>query len=407
MLAPSYLLFCLAIIYLLILQIISFFIYFRHKIAINQHQILTIFFLALFIRLIPTIFFPFGSEYDLTSFRWAGEQILEGIDIYWGLGVRHHFAFLPAYGILTAVILQISQATSIPFLILTKIPIIFFDSLIAVMVYLVRKNFRLSLLYALSPIPILLSAYFGQFDAIVLFFSLLGLYLVSQKRPLISGLALGLGTAFKPWALLFAPLIFFQQKSYIDRLYVAIGLIGPIGLITGIYKHLIPQANLKIMFGEIAVYESLVGWWGPSILVPSLSKLLALPKLSILLAQVFKFIAIILIFLLATPQNKLKKQPGIFHTGLLSILTIYIFSLGFGIQYMLWIFPFALICKDSFLKNYLLFTGSYYILFGALQILDYNFHSLKLPYTAYLFSSFLLWCFFARWGYRVYKRNNS
>ena len=183
MFIPSYHLFSLAIIFLLILEILSLYICQKRRSRKYKYSLIILFLFAFLIRLVPVMFFPFGSGYDLDSFKWAGELIINRQDIYWGLGVRHHYAFLPTYGLLTSLVLNITNITAIPFLILTKLPIIFFDSLIAMLIFIIIKNFRAFLVYAFSPIPVILCAYFGQFDAIPLFFALFGLYLMTQKRP--------------------------------------------------------------------------------------------------------------------------------------------------------------------------------------------------------------------------------
>lgn len=397
--SPNIYLFILAFFYASILLIVPIIIFdkFGKSVAISRNKILLVFFLAFFIRFFPVVFFPFASGYDISSFLWAAQRVLDGKDIYWGLPVRHHFAFMPTFAILTAWFLNLSLLTKIPTVIFMKLLVIIFDSLIAVLISLISKNLRNGLLYATSLIPVMVGAYFGQFDPIPLFFSVLGLYLFFSNKPFLSMLNLGIGTTFKPWPAVFALPLLFSNKGRRRKRTMLIFFALPLGLVILIYKIIIPSGNLFTMIGAIALYESVIGWWGPSILFQKLSDFLGIRKIVTIPSFISKILTISIIFYICYICKNLRNK-NVFLVAKLIILAVYIFSFGFAIQYLLWIFPFALITKDRFTKHYVLFVGSYFILSGIMRLLTYNFEPPGIPNIFYVPLSFLLWSFFLAWG---------
>lgn len=389
MFTPNIYLFLLALIYAVILQILSLVFAGKKKIISPRHPLLFIFLLAFLIRFIPVTFFPFGSGYDVSSLRWTAGRVYEGSDIYYSLRFRHHHPYFPAFALLLSWFLKISDQTKIPFLLLMKLPTILCDSAVAVIIYQITKKMSNAFVYSLSPISLIIGAYIGQFDSIPLFFLLFSYYLLSISKKIFSSSVLGLALISKPWALLFLPPILIRLESLRKRL-VAIGIfLIPLILILSLYKIVIPQGNLLVMFAGIALYDSGVGWWGLSAILGG----------TFMLSQVFKIITICLILI----NYFLSKKKNIFLVAKLTILIIYIFSFGLGGNYLLWILPFALITNDRFLKPYLLLVGGYLILFGILGGLDLNFRP---PFTPQILNQpymFVIWIFFLFWGLKEIK----
>jgi Gpi18-like mannosyltransferase len=251
-----------------------------------------------------------------------------------------------------------------------------------------------TLIYALSPIPVLLGSFFGQFDAIPLFFLLLGIFLASKKRFSWGLFSLGLGTCFKPWVFLFVPMVLWREKNWADRGKLLTFYFLPLFIITLLYILLIPSGDIINMLKGIGLYISVAGWWGPSVFFGKLAELFAIPRLLTIPSQISKVVTVGLIFYLAI---KLKNK-NIYQAAKLTILAIYIFSFGFAIQYLVWILPFLLITRDKRLKYYLIFVGLYYLIFGTTRILNYNFQPPQIPEIFYYSASFFLWLFFVKWG---------
>jgi Gpi18-like mannosyltransferase len=399
--SPNNLLFILSVIYLSINYLLSLLFISEGKqgrITKNLRSVSLIFLLALGIRIIPVLFFPFGSGYDLSSFLWAGQRILNGEDIYWNLAIREHFAFLPTYGIISALFIQTGTYTHIPVVILMKLLIIFFDSLIAPLIFIACGNIRKAVIYCLSPIGIMIGAYFGQFDSIPLFFSLLGIIFYSQNMYFISMFILGIAFIFKPWPIIFILLIIAKNTKRKTIFPLIMASLIPVIISLFLYRLIIPAANFITMLGIITLYESSLGWWGLSIFFHWMAFHFHHIKILLIPAFFSKMVTIIVIVY----QCFSCKKKSVFTTAKYIILSVYILSFGLGIQYLMWILPFALITKDNYLKKYLTFTGGYFILFGALRLLNYNFTPPGISDKLYISASFLLWVFFTSWGFHEF-----
>lgn len=378
--APTYPLFLIALFYALFLLVLSL-TFLNKKILRVKHPKLFLFFLALLIRFIPAFFFPFGSKYDISAFRWAADQIRTQTDIYQNLNFRHQYAFFPAFALLLNDLLKINSPIGLPFLFIEKLPVIFFDSLIAALIFKISKELKYGFVYALSPIGVIIGAYIGQFDSIPLFFCLLSLYLFKLNRRISSFLTLGLATIFKPWPVILFPLLWFRSKSILT----IFSFVLPILLIISFYSQVIQQPNILFMLIGIVIYDSAGGWWGLSLLFKNY-----------FLHQLSKIIVIAFTVVSAKYLNK----ENVFTVVKIIFLIIYTFSFGLSIHYFLWIFPFTLLTKDSFTKYYLLNVSGYLILFAVFGGFNYNFKPPETPSILYSLLSFFLWCFFSVWLFK-------
>ncbi len=212
-----------------------------------------------------------------------------------------------------------------------------------------------------------------------LFYYSLSLYLFINNKRLSSFLTLGFATIFKPWPVIFLPVLWFRSKNFLIK---TISYILPIAFVVSFYARVVSKTNFLNLFLGIAIYDSAGGWWGLSLFFNNF-----------ILHQLSKIIVITLTFLSA----KLLKQLNIFNVAKITLLITYVFSFGLSIHYFLWLFPFILITKDSFIKYYLLFVGAFLILFAVFGGLNFNFNPPETPYLLYRLFSFLLWCFFLVW----------
>jgi hypothetical protein len=117
----------------------------------------------------------------------------------------------------------LSTLLPIPLPLTLKLVPILFDSLLAVLVYdLVHRReprlaFRAGLLYALSPLALLITSFHGQWDAIALFFLLLAFGVLEDgtgdSRELLFGALFGMSLLIKPIALPFLLLFPLPKRS--------------------------------------------------------------------------------------------------------------------------------------------------------------------------------------------------
>ncbi|KKS47710.1 hypothetical protein A3J20_02995 [Candidatus Gottesmanbacteria bacterium RIFCSPLOWO2_02_FULL_42_29] len=350
--------------------------------------------ISIFVRFLIIAVFPFAVGYDVKAFLWAAEKIKNGQDIYWSLNVREYYAFLPTFGMITALFLKLSRLDPVVFF---KLSASVFDSLIPLIIAKVSRNLKGGLLYALSPISVI-SSISGQFDAIPLFFTMSSLYLANQNSLPFSALLLGIGVAFKPWPLIFTPLILFKAPNRREgEKLLVLALTVPLA-VSLFYKLLIPASNLATMVLAIILYESSIGWWGPSVIFFHLAQITYHRKILTVPAFFSKIFTLgILFFIFSRFKNK-----NIFLTTQWLILALYLFSFGLSIHYFVWILPLILINKTVLKKEFFLAVGLFTILNSA-YIFNFHYQPPALPLWLKDTSSVLLWIFMAYWAIRNFR----
>lgn len=392
--SPDLFYFYLSVTYAVLLTVINLLFTNRENSAVFSASPVKLYCLSFIVRIIPVMLFPFASGYDIKSFTWAGQQILQHNDIYYGLGVRHYFSFLPTYGLLTAFYLLFSKITALPVYILMKLVIITFDSFIPIIIMKFTGSSRNGYLYSLSFIPVFVASYMGQFDAITLFFLLWGIFLVSKKQFLQGMVLLGISSIFKPWPVLFFFVFILMNKDYAQKIKGILLFLAAPALISGIYKTIIPDGNLITMIKAILLYNSSMGYWGPSVVFRYASEIFRYEKILLIPSYFLKPILIGLIIYISV----FMKRKEILSRIVFIILCIYILSFGMAIQYFLWIVPFIIITGNYFLPNYFLYMSLYMIFFGIFHLMDFNFNPPSLPLYIQDTAGLILWIMFLFWG---------
>src|ERR1700733_8586898 len=146
------------------------------KTKLAAHPRILIFLAALLLKGFAGAVF-FGSV-DLVNAAMGSLAILAGKQI--------HVPYFPTINAFLWLGGVLSAALSVPFALSLKLVPILFDSLLAVLVYdLVRRSeprlaLQAGLLYALSPLALLITSFQGQWDAIALFFLLLAFGLLQD-----------------------------------------------------------------------------------------------------------------------------------------------------------------------------------------------------------------------------------
>jgi hypothetical protein len=145
-------------------------------------------------------------------------------------------AFLWFGGVLSAVL-------PVPLPLSLKLVPILFDSLLAVLIYdLVRRHeprlaLRAGLLYALSPVALLITSFQGQWDAIALFFLLLAFGLLEDgiyhsRREMLFGALFGISVLIKPIGLPF--LLLFPSRKRLGKWFIEWPAIFGLATVLGI-----------------------------------------------------------------------------------------------------------------------------------------------------------------------------
>jgi hypothetical protein len=253
------------------------------------------------------------------------------------------------------------------FLVLWKIPLLFFDLMTGMLIYCFVKELvtdsrwpkRCFLIWFFNPFAIIISYVHGSYDIAVAFFILLGAYLLFKGNYLSAGLSFGLGTLTKTSPLFVAiPLgvvllfrgftrsfnvLTFKANARVTVKF-ALGCIAPLGLFAPLF---IEYANLMSVgiSKEIAITGGLNQWF-----------FAADPSRSYLINQyigavqtVFSYypvicLALALLFCLFL---KLNRQALLLITAFFTSWIYLFLPITLQPQYLLWILPIltVLICK--------------------------------------------------------------
>ena len=218
-------------------------------------------------------------------------------------------------------------------IVIIKIINIIFDLGILYLVYLLsKKNLKTAFLYAINPVTILITTLHGQFDVIPIFFILLTIYLLQQKKELASILSFSFAVLTKTWPILF--LIPIARKIKNKKLLI---LIIVLPVIFSLIYVLLFKSSLISIIKTLTYYQGLWGIWG-------LFDLLG--KQRILFQKLTTLIFLVGFFAYSFFNNKKNLIKNI----LSLLLFFFVFTTNFSIQYFTWIIPFLILIKP---KNYL------------------------------------------------------
>ena len=221
------------------------------------YQKVFIFALALFTR--AFLAYIFHGSIDVSSFIGINRHTLHGTLIAQPFSI-----WCCAFPIITFYLWFagfLAMVTSLPVAFCFKVIPIFFDALLACLLYdFARQSLRpsialfIGLLYACSPVALLVVCIHGQWDSFPIFFFLLGLYIrqFCQNRPrsyFLFGMFFAFSFLMKPMALVLAPFFFTPYqglKAELGKLWYAMAAV--ISLV---------MATLCAAFFMAKVYSSL------------------------------------------------------------------------------------------------------------------------------------------------------
>lgn len=307
---------------------------------------------ALIPRVLYLLLFPDIKSFDTLALASNADLTLKGINIYPD-HARLHYPYFPVFLYLEAFSGFLTRfQISIMFTI--KSIIILFDLGVIYLLRLFDKQRQTNnaLLYALAPIPILVTAFHGQFDSIPIFFILLSLLLFQKEKENLSLLYIGTAIALKTWPAIFVYSLFRKLKNKKNVFYLAF---IPLGSIT-VYMLFFKTNPLDIVLPILSYSGVQQPLWGVSFAIYQLFEDID-PTLLNTLQQVF------LLMFFAFILFSSKKEP--LEKSFLNILLFFFsFTVHSGIQWFLWIIPFLFLVHP---KNWVIL----YFLFSAFVITHY------------------------------------
>ena len=289
---------------------------------------------ALLVRLVPAAL-VFGTGDVSQSIAW-GEAIHRGANPY---ATNFKIAWPPLWLPLAWLSYEASQAWWVPVHLAAKSIPIAVDVIIVFLLHRAARDYRLppmrtALLYALNPVAIYICALHGNFDQIPTMCALQAVLLVDRRghdrAHRHAAVWLGVGAAFKTWPLFLLPALIAQVgglRRRAEAAAIAIAIFAAALLLP------VPFVGWQAAIDPL-IYRSEPEWWG----ITSLSFLfhVAIPANAIFYAAMA---AAALLLLAARPPAA---------TGaLLLLLTFLATTPGFGVQYLVWILPIALLADQQ------------------------------------------------------------
>lgn len=347
----------LSLIYLVLCTVV-YYVLPRKGFAVRQRPTslaALVFAIALLIRLVPVLALPRGAEYDIESFRRVAETFLAGEGVYSSPVVAGRHPYLPFQVYLIGMAMWFAKGTGLPFVAAVKLaPILADAGLVVLIFYAVRQlrnstvlAFISSLLYAFNPVSILVSAYHGQFDAESTFLLTLSWYLWRfsnrpKRRVVLSALILGFAILNKTWPALFLPIFLLRLGSGKRCLtYSLITLAVPV-IFTVLYV-IIFREDPSPLLRRALTHAGVPGWWGPGAVVNILRETVGWGERVLnwltMYSRWLVFIGVGLACWITRRQDSIEALTT-------AILVLYVSTSGFGVQWLIWVIPFALMAGD-------------------------------------------------------------
>lgn len=292
--------------------------------------------IALAVRIVPATL-VFGSD-DVAGWATWGRLLAAGSN---PTASTFQVAWPPMWLPFTWFASVMSETTHIPFYVLIKLIPIAADLVLTLILYAVAEEhgcspWKTALAYALNPISIYCTAIHGQFDALPTLGVMGAIVMMGgrgdSRRPMGAAAWLGIGATFKTWPLFILPALLAPLRSLRRRVKTAAVAIG-------IFACALLSSWLFFGFRSVTAilgYRGFSGWWGLSSIAYLRGVTVTANTFSAILFGAMASTALLLIVKRTEPARG----------ALLLMLTFYVTAPGFGLQYLIWIVPLALLADQ-------------------------------------------------------------
>ena len=206
------------------------------------------------------------------------------------------------------------------------------------------------ILFALSPVSIMVSGYHGNTDPVMVMFFVLAAYFCAREEPILSGVFFALAVQIKIIPLLFVPFFFFfwLKRRSLGRFALA-------GTAVTVVLWFEPLFQFPTLFiKNVLSYSSFWGIWGISYLI-RLTGWKQFAEVSFfdlspgqnLVIEICKVLIILLVLSLAW-QKRNQAGRTLWDTIAFAWLIFFVFAPGICTQYLIWLAPFVLLLSPSF-----------------------------------------------------------
>lgn len=316
-----------------------------------------LFFFALLARIIPAIKTPLIG--DLPNYLWVGQAVLTGTNPYELNGV---YPYPPVWMWWEAAAVLLSGALNIPFQLIVKLPLILADLLIGILIIKMsgQKKEKLKILlfslYVFNPVSILITAFHGQFDQLVILMILLAIYFLNSRKIWKSSFFLGFSIALKIFPILLLP-FFLKHLKINNKKKIKFFLLAllPTGLIFLPFVFV----NLKALIKEVFSYSGVTDYGFIAILrafYSSINGSFTPAPYSYYLLKLSKFIFLGLYSFLTVKMWFIKRKILLLDSIMIVFCLFYFFYGGISSQYLVWLLPFLILQNQKMAIAYSFFA---------------------------------------------------
>lgn len=251
--------------------------------------------------------------------------------------------------------MQLYRDFGLTFPFLLRLPAIAADFVIVQFLLAIRKTLIpvptwTMLLFALSPVTLMISGFHGNNDAVMVMFLLAASYMCLRDRAEFCGVFFALACQVKIVPLLFLPIFFFYWQARRQSLRFAL----PFAALTIILWSQ-PLFNFPLLFfRNVLAYGSYWGQWGITYWLelthlPQLSGIgfSNLPPAAALIALCLKILIVISVCVLAW-RRRLLGANSLVSSIAYAWIVFFVFAPGFCVYYLAWLAPFVLLLSPSF-----------------------------------------------------------
>jgi hypothetical protein len=331
---------------------------------------------ALFVRVLPAALLDNGAPFDIQSYEVVADLVRGGTDIYTAEETVNRHPYLPLHLYWLAAVRGFSEATGIGYAKVVKLlPIVADVAIAAVIVLFLRRDGwgqgtfqseeggvrqrtplqsgvaeRLGMLYALNPVPILVCAYHGQFDAepvlwmvlATLFTALPSGVLSGWQQSISAGAWLGLGILTKSYPVLALPALLPAIKGWGNRLWflVAMGMVPLLGVL--LYTVLFNAPFFEVV-QRATGYNFGIGIYGYTYFARLAREVGGDGRWLGWAVEYGRFITVGLLAVVWWVKARHESAPAALLTILVAFFAV---SHAFAIQYLGWLVPIALLNRE-------------------------------------------------------------
>jgi hypothetical protein len=212
------------------------------------------------------------------------------------------------------------------------------------------------LVFAASPILVMISGFHGNSDPIMMFFVLLSVYCLEvRKLPALSGAILGLAMGIKIVAAIFAVALLFSNPTIRGKLRFLLATTGVV--VASAFPYVIQ--NPFLILQRLSHYNGQPHLWGWSFITLAFADS---PRYHWIADGFMHFSKVSLLSMLVVLSIAMNRRgarwPLLAQCGLLAFFSLF-FTPGFAVQYLAWLAPWAVVLSASALAAYNLTAGSF------------------------------------------------